>query len=76
VTGLEVEPKNFEEAKQLAPAKRCSVCGQKKATHTVSFTAAKTGEANASVVAQIRQAPVCEPCGTRLYTALRKAIKA
>jgi hypothetical protein len=73
----EMKPKTFEELKAMGKTpQQCRRCGQKRATHTLSMTAAAIGQSRGSTVSQIQRAPVCEPCGVEVFGVVKKALKA
>ena len=73
--GTNAKPKSFQDYRDMArKLTMCQRCGGRRATHTISVTAAKLGERG--IEAQIRRVPTCEQCGVEILAFAKKALKA
>lgn len=69
------KPKSFQDYRDMArELTMCQRCANRRATHSISVTAAKLGERG--IEAQIRRVPTCEQCGVEILAFAKKALKA
>lgn len=70
-----IKPKTFQDLRDMAKElTMCQRCGSRRATHTISITAAKLGERG--IEGQVRRVPTCEQCGVEVLAFVKKALKA